>query len=385
MRTFKQIYQDSYDEIRPDRKLLEDMLEDARTERRKWMQYAVLRPIAAVLLGVMVLFGGTSVLASNVGFVYEIIERASPKLADLFVPVQESCTKAGICMEVEAVYLGDGDKTAEVLISFRDTQGDRIRGQVLLNDSYSLYSVNSVNASWVVGGESFAGYDEETGKAYYRIQLSSDAAYDRSKLTFEVKELLLHCGEEEWEISMEDMASDMPVKFMKTNGQGGGTWNQYVEEFGLTMEEPTAFLDGRFIRNAEVMPDDPRSTIRVLDGIPVSECAVDDFTITGLVYRDNMIQLQVCRGDCSSTFRYALPSLKLADGSERHHWFSSSWAEYQGNKRLFFCEYYLPCTPEELEGASLYGNVTRWEDFLAGNWKVTFRVEETEETDAGIP
>lgn len=379
MKTLKQIYQESYDEIRPDRQLVEDMLEDARTERRKWMQYAVLRPVAAVLMGVMVLFGGTSVLASNVGFVYGIIERASPKLADLFVPVQESCTKAGICMEVEAIYLGDGDKTAEVLISFRDTQEDRIQGAVFLDDGYSLYSRNSINASWVAGGGGFAAYDEETGKAYYRIQLSSDVAYDRSKLTFQVRELLLHYEEDEREIPLEGIASEMPVKYMTLNGGGGSSWERHAEQFGLTMEEPTAFQDGRYIRNMEVVPDDPRPAARVLDGIPVSECAVDDFTITGLVYRDNVIQLQICTGDCSHAVRYALPSLKLADGSERHYWFSSSWSEYRGDRRLAFDEYYLPCTPEELEGATLYGNFARWEDSLENNWKVTFRVEETEE------
>ncbi|MDE7223496.1 MAG: hypothetical protein K2O34_06915, partial [Acetatifactor sp.] len=287
MRTFKQIYQDSYDEIRPDERLVEDMLEDARTERQKWMQYAILRPVAAVALGVMVLFGGTSVLASNVGVVYGIIERVSPKLADLFVPIQESCTKAGICMEVEAIYLGDEDKTAEVLISFKDTQGDRINGAILLNDGYGLYSRNSKNASWVAGGASFVGYDEATDKAYYRIQLSSDVAYERNKLTFYVNELLLHYEEHEGEIPLKDIATEMPVKYMTLNGGGSSDWERYAEEFGLTMEEPTAFQEGRYIRNTEVMPDDPRPAARVLDGIPVSECAVDDFTITGLVYRDN--------------------------------------------------------------------------------------------------
>ena len=129
MKTLKQIYRECYDEIHPDRGLLESMLEDAQAERGKWM-YAVLRPVAAVLLGVMVLFGGTSVLANNVGFVYGIIERTSPELADLFVPVQESSTKAGICMEVEAVYLEDEDRSAQILISFRDIRGDRIQGPV---------------------------------------------------------------------------------------------------------------------------------------------------------------------------------------------------------------------------------------------------------------
>lgn len=377
MKTLKQIYQESYGEIRPDRQLVEDMLEDAQTERRRWMQYAVLRPVAAVLLGVMVLFGGTSVLASNVGFVYGIIERTSPELADLFVPVQESSTKAGICMEVEAIYLGDGDKTAQVLISFRDTQGDRIQGPVGLYDSYYLSSLNSLGASWVAGGSSYVDYDPETGKAYYRIQLSSDMAYERSKLTFGVRELLLHHEEEEREIPLTDISgeisADMPTKCVTLTGRGVTDWEDYAQLCGLTMEEPTAFIEGLYR-----VSDDSWPAARVLDGIPASECAADDFTITGLQYKDNVIRLQICWGDCSHAERHVFPvTLKLADGTERRLWFSVSWPEKQGDNHLSFHEYYLPCTPEELEGASLYGCFSRTEGSLEGNWKVTFRVEDT--------
>lgn len=373
MKTLKQIYQESYDEIRPARELVEDMLEDARTERRKWMQYAVLRPVAVVMLGVIVLFGGTSVIAQNVGFVYGIIERTSPKLADLFVPVQESSTKAGIRMEVEAVYLED--KSAQVLISFQDTQEDRIQGPVELYDSYYLSSLSSLDASWVTGGCSYVGYDQETGKAYYRIQLSSDVAYERSKLTFGVRELLLHHEEEEREIPLTDISAEMPTKYVSLTGRSVTDWEDYAQLCGLTMEEPTAFIEGLYRTS-----DDPWPAARVLDGIPVSECAADDFTITGLQYKDNVIRLQICWGDCTHADRHVFPvTLKLADGTERRLWFNVSWGEKQGDKRLVFNEYYLPCTPEELEGASLYGLFFRSEDSLEGNWKVTFRVEDTEE------
>lgn len=379
MKTLKQIYKESYDEVRPDRELVEDMLEDARTERRKWIQYAVLRPVAVVLLGVLVLFGGTSVMARNVGYVYGIIERTSPELADLFVPIQKSSTKAGICMEVEAIYLEEGDKTAQVLISFQDTQGDRIQGPVDLFESYYLSSLNSQGASWAVGGCSYVDYDQETGKAYYRIQLSSDVAYERSKLTFGVRELLMHHEEEEREIPMTeisaDISADMPTKYVTMSGRGVTDWEDYAQLCGLTMEEPTAFIEGLYRTS-----DDPWPSARVLDGIPVSECAADDFTVTGLQYKDNVIRLQICWGDCTRVDRHVFPVfLKLADGTERRLWFSISWGEKQGDKRLVFYEYYLPCTPEELEGASLYGLFSRTEDPLEGNWKVTFRVEDTEE------
>ena len=161
-------------------------------------------------------------------------------------------------------------------------------------------------------------------------------------------------------------------------------WEKYVEYYGVTMEEPTAFMETFYKKNVEDMPDDPRPAARVLDGIQASECAVDDFTITGLGYRDNMLQLQICMGDCSHADRHVFPvTLTLADGSERMSWFSDAWHEYQGENRLFFYEFYIPCTPEELEDAHLYGHFSRTENSLKGNWKVTFRVEEKEEANAG--
>lgn len=378
MKTFKRIYQECYDEIRPDRGLVKEMLEEARTWRREWMRYAVmhmvLRPAAIVLLGLMVLFGGVSVLASNSGYVYRIIERISPELADVFVPVQESSTRAGICMEVEAIYLENGDKTATVLLSFRDTLGDRIQGQVDLFDSYGLDA--SAGASWVSGGCGYVGYDEETGKAYFRVQLDSDAAYERNKLTFRVRELLLSHEEEDREVPL-DFTPGMSVKRISLNGRGGMMdWDRYGEWMDLDMEEPAGFMEKIYIKNTESMPDDPRSSGWVLDGIPVSQCAEDDFTVTGLAYEDNVLRLQICRGELSHASRYVIPYLKMADGSERIYWFSTHWSEKKGEKRLAFEEYYLPCTPEELEGARLYGEFCRIEDPLEGNWKVTFRVEE---------
>ena len=50
--------------------------------------------------------------------------------------------------------------------------------------------------------------------------------------------------------------------------------------------------------------------------------------------------------------------------------------EKKGEERLVFQEFYLPGTPQELEGARLYGEFCRIEDSLEGNWKVTFRMEE---------
>ncbi|MCM1118911.1 MAG: hypothetical protein NC543_06070 [bacterium] len=379
MRTFQEIYQESYREIRPDAGLVEELLEDARTERSIWMRQAVthmvLRPVAVAVLAGLILFGGTSALASNVGFVYTMIENTSPALADLFVPVQESCTRAGICMEVEAIHLEEGDKSAEIYISFRDTQGDRINGPADLYDSYGL---DCPGATWAVGGGGYVGYDEESGKAFFRIQLSSDEAYDRNKMTLRVRELLLDIVEEDRDIPLTDIASEMPTKSVWMSGRSVTDWEKYVELVGIDMEEPEGFLELQRSWKEGEIPDDPRPSSEVLDGLPASECATDDFTITGLAYWDNVIRLQICMGELSHADRHVIPCLKLADGSERIYWFSKMWHEEKGSERLMFYEFYLPCTPEELENATLYGNFHRTDNSLEGNWKVIFRMEETE-------
>lgn len=389
MKTFQAIYQKSYEEIEPHKGLIENMLEEAGEERRRWLNYAVLRPIAAALVGLLVLFGGTSALASNVGAVYEIIEKTSPALADLFVPVQESCTRAGICMEVEAIYLEDDDKKANVYISFRDTQGDRIGGAVDLYDSYSLSSVSSLRSAWVAGGISYAGYDEESGKAYYQLQLSADVPYDRSKLTLRVRELLTNVEAQRRDIALSDIADELPTKELTLIGSDNGNWEQYAEYYHLTMEKPVDFINAHYSRvdtGGESFPEvpGPWGRVQLLDGIPVSECAVDDFTITGLAYGDHVLRLQICMGDLSHADRHVQPFLVLADGSERHEWFSRSWHEEQADTRLMFYEYYLPCTPEELETAGLYGIFHTADNSLEGNWKVTFRVEEKAEGSIGV-
>lgn len=379
MRTFQEIYQESYGEIRPDAGLVEELLEDARTERSRWMRQAVthmvLRPVAVAALAGLILFGGTSALASNVGFVYTMIENTSPALADLFVPVQESCTRAGICMEVEAIHLEEGDKSAEIYISFRDTQGDRINGSADLYDSYGL---DCPGATWAVGGGRYVGYDEESGKVFFRLQLSSDEAYDRDKMTLRVRELLLDIVEEDRDIPLADIASEMPTKSVRMSGRGVTDWEKYVELVGIDMEEPEGFLELQRSWKEGEMPDDPRPSFEVLDGLPASECATDDFTVTGLAYWDNVIRLQICMGEFSHADRHVIPYLKLADGSERIYWFSKMWHEEKGSERLMFYEFYLPCTPEELEDATLYGNFHRTDNYLEGNWKVIFRMEETE-------
>ncbi len=385
MKTVKHIYQECYEEIHPDRGLVEEMLEEARTQRREWTRYValhmVLRPAVMALLGLMILLGGTSVLANNSNYVYGLIERLSPRLADLFVPVQESSTRAGICMEVEAISLENGDRAVTVLLSFRDTLSDRIQGQIDLCDSYGLDE--SAGASWVTGGCSYVGYDQETGKSYYKVQLSADAPYERDKLTFRVRELLLRHEEENREIPL-DITSEISVRRISINGRSGMDWDRYRERMSLDMEEPEGFTERIYIKNTESMPDDPRPSAWVLDGIPVSQCAEDDFTVTGLVYEDNVLRVQICMGELSHAHRYVIPYLKMDDGSERISWFSSSWAEEKGEERMVFNEYYLPCTSQELETAALYGEFCRIEDSLEGNWKVTFRVEEKADGDTNV-
>ncbi len=121
------------------------------------------------------------VLAANIPAVYRFLQEISPALADFFVPIEKSCTKKGVTMQVESVYV-EGNR-AEVYISFQDAEydGNVIGGEI---DLWTGYRLQSKTGCSVIGGHSFAGYDAETGKSYWKVSLQGGGDLKTDKLTF---------------------------------------------------------------------------------------------------------------------------------------------------------------------------------------------------------
>lgn len=377
---FQDDYKKAYEKIVPSEECVNDILamtheidENVDTEKlgsierlkrdTKRKHAFRLRPAVAMLAACVMLAGcGVTVGAAYIPEIYKVIERISPKMADLFVPIQESCVREDICMQVEAIHL-DG-REAEILISFSDVgEADLIHGAVDLNDSYGLSSHKGIGT---LGGCSFLEYDEASGKAYFKITMVAEEAYDKDKITFSTKMLLTEHSEEVVEIDLNNVLSEVELKPEHLTGYG-----RNAEELPEHLRpHPQKKEDGE-------KPLDPRPVTYVMDLADWEECSADDITITGIAYVNDVLRLQVCRGDEESACRYMMPSLRDASGAEQEYNGSASWIETDeaGNRRHFE-EYWFLGPFDNLEEYALYGMIYRTEGDVQGDWKVTFRLEE---------
>ncbi len=121
--------------------------------------------------------------------------------------------------------------------------------------------------------------------------------------------------------------------------------------------------------------EDPRSGANVLDLMSVSDCAADDFTVTGIAYMDGALRVQVCMGDNLESDRHVELFLRDRDGNERYEDRSVSWDEMVGDTRYQMYEYWFLEDITDIADYSMYGIFHYSGDFVEGPWHVTFRVE----------
>lgn len=351
---FQDDYKKAYDQIKPDPDSMEQILANAGNVRQKSIIRRWKRTVAAVVCCICI-WNVLPVCAANIPAFYKILESVSPGIADLFVPVEKSCSSQGVIMRVEAVNL-DGSQ-AEIIVSFQDEEGyDRIHGTVDIFDSYGLKSYQ--NASWL-GGCSFLRYDEAEDKAYFMISVEADKAFDKSKLTFYSYRLLCGITNEERDIGLSGAERNAETKSVTVSGWGGiGDISKYSEV--LLGEKET---------------DDPRDAYRVLAAKGGELPATDDFTITGIAYQDDILRVQICMGDNSAADRHVQPFLVDGGGEERHEDYSVSWYEEIDGAECQFYEFWFLGPFENLEQYRMYGIFHNSGELIEGDWKVTFRLE----------
>lgn len=361
MEQFKAVYQAAYNRIEPDRHLINritEELEDQRIGRVHAVMTGVLRPVATVCVFILILsMTALPVAAKTIPFVYSIIEQYAPSLADFVMPEEISDTNAGITMQVEAVNVEECD--AEILVSFSDVKGserDLIQGKVDLYDSYHL---RSFGASCNVGGCSFLTYDEETDKAYFKIDVSSDGVYNKDKLRFRVHQLLTNLVEEKRWIALDNIVKNPTMKNVTLNGRGGLGNQEIIEKY---MGKST---DGS-----------PMPGAQVLDLQKADESMIGALTVTGIGYTDGILRVQTCRGNFSEADRHMQPFVVDCEGNERQNDFSVSWQETVNGECLLFDEHWFWVEESELEQIRMYGIFWITDGSVTGDWEVTFRVEE---------
>lgn len=346
---FREKYRSAYDHVLPDADSIEKIMERAREENQRQQRWGrkVLRPVLTTLIFMCILSAvSLPVLAAHIPAVYRMLERYVPDMADYIVPEEPECADQGIIMRVEGIQLKG--KHAEIVVSFSNQEGyHHIKGKVDMYDSYGLVSYKGVGT---IGGCFFLNYDATEEKAYFRIDMTADQDFDREKLSFHVGELLTTMGREEKDVDLSEILYDVPMKKVESRGGGGDLQSVYEEEA-------------------------PMGYVQVLDGLPAVECAADDFTLTGIAYKDGVLRVQMCMGDNTHADRHVQLFLTDAEGNECHEHESVSWFEDVEETRYTFYEYGFLIEEKEFENVEMYGIFYNAEESVKGDWTVTFRLE----------
>ncbi len=365
---FAEQYKKAYDSIGPSPEKYKEVLINASealdaagaktvntAEKRK--RFRAAGPAAVSAATLLCVFLALPVCAKNSPAFYRVVEFISPALADRLVPIEKSSSSQGITMEVEAIDLQGNE--AQIIVSMCDEEGstaDRIHGPVDLFDSYNLFDYGSETT---LGGCSFLAYDEETGKAYFKITTQTSGTYREDKLHFSVREILCDKSSEEREIDLMGIRESVPTRMEALNGMGG-----MMEEDSLPPS--LAMTYGT--------QEDPYCRSSVLDLRRAEECAADDFTVTGAAYMDGVLRLQVCMGDNRHADRHVQPFLVDADGEEKYEDYSVSWQETVGDVSYQFYEYWFIGELDNPEDYSMYGIFHDSGECIEGQWEVIFRV-----------
>lgn len=177
----KATYRSMNERINPSESLREKVL--AKVEQPKCLN---LRPVAVVAALLVVLPLATPVMAAYVPPVTELMYQVAPEMAARFSPIQESCTKNGIKMEVVSASIHG--TTAEICISFEDLEGDRIDASTFVREE-SVYGKGAFMSGSISGGYGNSDYEDETGKLILISERNFSFYSEQKDRNLTVKEL----------------------------------------------------------------------------------------------------------------------------------------------------------------------------------------------------
>lgn len=354
---FQNDYKNAYDKLTLDGGKVEFVKNVCSKKNVKGKRNYMKMGVALGGVACMLLFLSNPVLAGMGNFAYEKIAELSPGLAEYILPVKLADTRMGITMQVEAMQV-EGN-TGELVVSFADEEGsseDLISGKVDMYDSYGLKSYGSDSN---VGGCSFLEYDEETGKAYFKIGVSSEDEFDKSKLKFTVRQLLVENTEYEMWLDKDTLVMNPVLKEVPIDGKGGTE---------LVFET----LADHFYKTEESFP---LFSSKVMDMGELDESMKDTIQVTGIGYGDGILRVQICRGTFAHADRHAEIYVVDGEGNYRNHDASVGWQEELDGENLSFDEQWFLVSEEELEELQLYARLYETDGSIEGNWHVTVNLE----------
>ncbi|MBQ8833951.1 MAG: hypothetical protein IJ001_03405 [Oscillospiraceae bacterium] len=355
-------------------------LEDQVFEKIAVKHAARFRPLAAVAAMLVVVMLATPAMAASIPAVSDWLYQVSPEMAERFTPIQESCTKNGIKMEVVSASIHGA--TSEVVVSFEDLEGNRI-GSGTREDyefrNYNIFKDNGSGQSVKGLSDDKTGYDPETGKKtmlvetnYHGVTVSDLFG---SKMTIVVDEICNYLDSVSYEVPI--VLTDNAVMTAKPDRS---------QPTDRPVEVPfDGFGYGSATRN------DPWLTKEVYELLTPGEVKhqiTEEVAVMGMAYIDGRLHVQTRQRDADAdTFSGYQIYLVESNGEKLCAAVFNTFTIDEGDDRGDYMEGIFDIPEEELENYTLMADV-EYKETIKGPWKVTFTFTESDyvgEHDDGIP
>ena len=305
---------------------------------RKWKK----RFVSIVVAAALILCTLPTLTAFGVDPAYYILYHIAPSVAQTFKPIQKNCENNGIEMTVISAECNGSE--ASVYLAMHDITGTYPAGEWDLYDSYNINVPRNL-----IGNCSFSEYDADTHTAYFVVHLKTmdGSAMPNSKITFSVREMLLGKLKTYGTIDEIDMSS-IPYEPQTTVRTSIG--GMYYHD---KMPNPAQY---RFLIPNETPICSPAPGVSVM----------------GIGYTDGALHILTKYEDKSHTDNHGFISLIDTSGNSVgeeigfHYWdntFTDSYTE-----QIFTIPY------EDLSKYTLSGEFVTAQDYISGNWEITFPI-----------
>lgn len=333
-----------------------DYQPDAENNRKRvQIHKGGFRRVVAVAACLCICFSGVfsgMVYADN-DFAYDTMYRISPAIAQKLKPVHESCIDQGIKLEVEsAVVEGNGVK---MLISLKDVEDNRIDATADLFDSYDIHSPYDQAC-----GCEFQGYDEETGKATFFLDISNmkNEPVAGDKITFSVSTILTQKKQVNHTLDMVDLEKAREVTDVyKPEIWGGGFSDKWLEQYNLQEFGPY---------DIPVLYPDEANAVEVTPGVYYTGCG----------FIDGNLHIQMRYTDVLNTDNHGFITLRTKEGDVIQEAASPNFSA--DNEKDGYVEYIFDVNPDEVKKYEVYGEFETSNGAIEGDWEITFPLKAVE-------
>lgn len=312
------------------------------------------KALVAAVAVIIAIGAAMPVLAAKNPSFYEMLYLISPATAQFFMPVQAVSEDKGIRMEVIATYIHDG--TAEIFVTLRDLEGDRIDETTDLYDSYMIHRPFDSSASC-----ERVAFDPATKTATFLIRITEWGSHpiEGAKMTFSIR-----CF-----ISEKISAVGLPVDFDFRDADAVPAIREVYKIGGGGKDFDLYYQDST-----------PYDKVRVLASSETVCTPAKGIDITGIGYIDGMLHIQTSVTDGLKGDNHCRLYLVDRAGNMFQSSYSIAFLEYtepnNEETRIEYNETVFDIPYKEISNYSLYGDFYTSGLYTEGNWQVTFPIRE---------